>query len=60
MGDLGDVMTDGNWKAKIDLVDNLIQIQGPNSVVGRSLVVHNNADDLGMKREGSIGICGLR
>jgi Cu-Zn family superoxide dismutase len=36
-----------NKVAVLDLTDHLVQLDGPTSVIGRSLVVHANVDDLG-------------
>jgi len=47
VGDLGNVVAGADGVAKFEIIDNLIQINGPNSVVGRSLVVHAETDDLG-------------
>lgn len=38
---------DGNGVAKISISDAQISLNGPLSVVGRSLVVHEDPDDLG-------------
>uniref|UniRef100_A0A915I5B5 Superoxide dismutase [Cu-Zn] n=1 Tax=Romanomermis culicivorax TaxID=13658 RepID=A0A915I5B5_ROMCU len=47
VGDLGNIVADSNGVAKIDITDHRISIMGENSVIGRSMVVHQNADDLG-------------
>ena len=31
----------------VDLDDTLVKLEGENSILGRSIVVHANADDLG-------------
>ncbi|QDL56995.1 SOD [Dione juno nucleopolyhedrovirus] len=49
VGDLGNVRSAGYTAlTPIDMVDNVISLTGPFSVVGRSLVVHANRDDLGL------------
>jgi Cu-Zn family superoxide dismutase len=47
VGDLGniDVGQDGTYKAEVQ--DKLIKLTGPYSVIGRSIVVHQDEDDLG-------------
>uniref|UniRef100_A0A1I8ARX6 Superoxide dismutase [Cu-Zn] n=1 Tax=Steinernema glaseri TaxID=37863 RepID=A0A1I8ARX6_9BILA len=47
VGDLGNVEANGDGVATFEIVDNLVQIHGVNSVIGRSLVVHAGQDDLG-------------
>jgi Cu/Zn superoxide dismutase len=34
--------------AKFDFKDHLIRLNGPNSIVGRALVIHADPDDLGL------------
>ncbi len=46
-GDLGNITADARGVATIDIVDRQIALQGPNSIVGRAMVVHAVADDLG-------------
>lgn len=48
VGDLGNVEADSNGVASVNLSDALISLQpGVNNIVGRSLVVHADPDDLG-------------
>uniref|UniRef100_A0A915CXE9 Superoxide dismutase [Cu-Zn] n=2 Tax=Ditylenchus dipsaci TaxID=166011 RepID=A0A915CXE9_9BILA len=47
VGDLGNLTAGNDGIAKFEITDKLIQLYGQNSVVGRSLVVHANEDDLG-------------
>ncbi|XP_020203750.1 superoxide dismutase [Cu-Zn], chloroplastic-like [Cajanus cajan] len=39
-GDLGNIIANADGAAKTTIVDNQIPLSGPNSVVGRALVVH--------------------
>jgi len=48
VGDLGNVEADANGVAKGKLVDELVQLEGMYSVIGRSIMVHEDEDDLGM------------
>lgn len=46
-GDLGNVIPDGDGVVTIDLVDLQIPLDGPNSIIGRSVVVsvmHDSRD----------------
>ncbi|OXA49934.1 superoxide dismutase [Cu-Zn] [Folsomia candida] len=47
VGDLGNVTAGGDGVAKIDVKDSLISLFGENNVVGRTMVVHADPDDLG-------------
>ena len=47
VGDLGNVKTDGQGNAKGTIEDVLVKLIGPESVIGRTVVVHAGTDDLG-------------
>lgn len=47
VGDLGNFDTDGQGNASGSKEDKFIKLIGPESVVGRTLVVHAGTDDLG-------------
>jgi len=47
LGDLGNLLADQNGVAVFDFTDELIQLQGPHSIIGRSIIVHADEDDLG-------------
>lgn len=46
MGDLGNIIIT-NQRATIDIEDDVIQLTGPHSIIGRALVIHQSEDDLG-------------
>jgi len=46
-GDLGNVKADCSGVAKVDLSDTGITLHGDKSILGRSVVVHADEDDLG-------------
>ncbi|VFR03452.1 unnamed protein product [Cuscuta campestris] len=46
-GDLGNILANAEGVAEATIVDHQIPLSGPNSVVGRALVVHELEDDLG-------------
>lgn len=46
-GDLGNIIAGENGEANVDLIDTLIPLSGPNSIIGRAIVVHAGEDDLG-------------
>lgn len=47
VGDLGNFETDGQGNAKGSKTDKLVKLIGPESVLGRTIVVHAGTDDLG-------------
>ena len=46
-GDLGNITADASGVASVDIMDHHIPIHGPQSILGRAIVVHEKADDLG-------------
>ena len=51
VGSLGNIASDGKV-ATLHLEDTNVQVIGPYSVIGRSILIHENADDLGKVGEG--------
>jgi Cu-Zn family superoxide dismutase len=47
VGDLGNITTDGSGNSKGSKKDLQVKLIGPNSVIGRTIVVHAGVDDLG-------------
>ncbi|XP_051169469.1 superoxide dismutase [Cu-Zn] [Leptopilina boulardi] len=47
VGDLGNVEASGDGVAKVNITDKQIQLKGNNNIIGRTLVVHGDPDDLG-------------
>ncbi|KAL3993815.1 Superoxide dismutase [Cu-Zn] [Acanthocheilonema viteae] len=47
VGDLGNIVAGADGTAHIDISDKQVQLLGPNSIIGRSIVVHADEDDLG-------------
>jgi Cu-Zn family superoxide dismutase len=48
VGDLGNVVADKDGVASGRLLDSLVKLSGPTCVVGRSMIVHADRDDLGL------------
>ncbi|XP_078436117.1 copper/zinc superoxide dismutase 1 [Wolffia australiana] len=46
-GDLGNIEVGDDGTAKLTIIDGQIPLTGPNSIVGRAVVVHADPDDLG-------------
>ncbi|XP_025154742.1 superoxide dismutase [Cu-Zn], chloroplastic isoform X1 [Harpegnathos saltator] len=47
VGDLGNVQANSEGEAVVNITDNIISLNGPNNILGRSFVVHSGEDDLG-------------
>ena len=48
VGDLGNVEAGDDGTAKVKISDTVISLEGPDSIIGRTLVVHADPDDLGV------------
>ena len=47
VGDLGNITVDENGECNEVFVDNLVKLEGEYSVIGRSIIIHEDEDDLG-------------
>ncbi len=47
VGDLGNIEADEDGVATVNIDDRLLKLIGPHSVIGRSIVIKSNEDDLG-------------
>ncbi|XP_068186657.1 superoxide dismutase [Cu-Zn] [Antennarius striatus] len=47
VGDLGNVTAGQDGIAKINITDKMLTLNGPLSIIGRTMVIHEKADDLG-------------
>jgi len=62
VGDLGNVTADASGNARYDRMDPQLSLEGVNSLVGRTVVVHAGADDLTSQPAGNAGkraACGV-
>ena len=62
VGDLGNITADASGNAKYNRVDNIISLDGNNSIVGKAVIVHSGADDLKSQPSGDAGnrvACGV-
>jgi len=48
VGDLGNVIAVGDGVVDNKIVDSMIQLRGPYSIIGRAVVIHAGEDDLGL------------
>ena len=54
-GDLGNLTADKNGKAYYEETDNLISFSGKNNIIGRSIIIHVDEDDLVSQPTGDAG-----
>lgn len=55
LGDLGNITADSAGNATLDRVDAHLSLSGPNTIIGRSVVVHDKADDMATQPTGNAG-----
>ncbi len=55
VGDLGNVVADSSGHAHYERVDRMLELNGPNAIVGRSVIVHADADDFTTQPTGNAG-----
>jgi Cu-Zn family superoxide dismutase len=54
-GDMGNITADEKGNARLDYMDPVIELDGNNSIIGHSVVVHENEDDLMTQPTGNAG-----
>lgn len=62
VGDLGNLPTNAQGTAEVDFVDTHVELNGPNSVLGRGVIVHAGTDDFESQPTGAAGsrlACGV-
>lgn len=62
VGDLGNIEADKDGNAHVEYVDAMISFSGPNSILGRGVIVHEKEDDLKTQPTGNAGgrlACGV-
>lgn len=55
VGDLGNLDADAAGRAHYDRVDAVIALEGENSILNRSIIIHADADDLTSQPAGNAG-----
>jgi Cu-Zn family superoxide dismutase len=58
VGDLGNLRTDKNGEVHIKCMDSMIKLKGKANILGRGLIIHENADDCGLGENESSKING--
>jgi superoxide dismutase, Cu-Zn family len=62
MGDMGNIEADETGKAHLEYVDPMMTFEGDYSIIGRSIIIHKNEDDLKTQPTGNAGpriACGV-
>lgn len=62
VGDLGNLTADSTGKARYERMDRIIAFSGANSIIGKAVIVHAQADDLKSQPTGNAGprlACGV-
>ena len=54
-GDMGNIVADESGNAHFEYTDKILKIVGPNSIVGRSVIIHKGEDDLKSQPVGNAG-----
>jgi Cu-Zn family superoxide dismutase len=54
-GDLGNLVADEDGHAMLDTVDKQLSFEGADSIIGRGLIIHADADDLKTQPTGNAG-----
>lgn len=54
-GDLGNIEADVSGNAHLDTISPTLQLSGDTSIIGRSVVVHQHADDMTSQPAGNAG-----
>ena len=61
-GDMGNIEADASGKGHLEYVDHSISLDGEHSIIGKSMIIHANEDDLKTQPTGNAGArlaCGV-
>jgi superoxide dismutase, Cu-Zn family len=61
-GDFGNLVADSSGRAYLERTDTVISLSGPNSVIGRGIIIHEASDDMTTQPTGNAGgrvACGV-
>jgi len=61
-GDMGNIMANDSGKAHIEYFDKMLSLEGDNSIIGRSVIIHKSEDDFKTQPTGNSGArvaCGV-
>jgi superoxide dismutase, Cu-Zn family len=54
-GDLGNLKADPYGMARLDITDDKLSLEGPNSIIGKAVIIHEKADDFQTQPTGNAG-----
>jgi superoxide dismutase, Cu-Zn family len=54
-GDMGNILADENGNAHLDYVDNVMKLDGPHSIIGHAVIIHEKEDDFTTQPTGNAG-----
>lgn len=61
-GDFGNLIADSSGRTYLEKTDTVISLSGPNSIIGRGIIVHEASDDMTTQPTGNAGgrvACGV-
>jgi superoxide dismutase, Cu-Zn family len=61
-GDMGNIEADNSGNAHVEYTDKMMNLSGPDSIIGRGIIVHKGTDDLKTQPTGNSGArvaCGV-
>jgi superoxide dismutase, Cu-Zn family len=61
-GDMGNIEADSTGKAHLEYIDPSLSFEGSHSIIGRSIIIHKNQDDMKTQPTGNAGArvaCGV-
>jgi Cu-Zn family superoxide dismutase len=61
-GDLGNLKADPYGLARVDFIDTTLSLSGPDSIIGKAVIIHEKADDFTTQPTGNAGArqaCGV-
>jgi len=62
VGDIGNIVADVEGNATLEWIDSHMRFEGPNSIIGRGVIIHADEDDLTSQPTGAAGArvaCGV-
>lgn len=62
MGDMGNLLADADGNATLENLDQVIELNGTNSIIGRAVIIHGGTDDFTSQPSGAAGpriACGV-